>query len=207
MIRIFYRVLFVLFVLAGLRASAQSSDAAVWIVTSQHSQTTVNDEGEQIGFSFEDSTGYGVSFNHFWTEHFSTEAALQKYVGTLNGTSAPLPTIELGELDITSLTVIGEWHFRRGSRFSPYLGAGLAFISGEFDIAENLAEPGEESVDVESELTWTAAAGANVRLTNVLSLTGALEFIPWDAREEDGLLEEAVEVDPLTLSVGLRFSF
>jgi outer membrane protein W len=208
MTRILYRVLFVLFLFAGLRSSAQtSSDVAVWIVDSKLSSSTVVDDGDELKFDFEESAGYGLSFNHFWTDRFSTELALQKYGADMTISSLGV-SLEVGELSITSLTAIGEWHFNRGGRFSPYVGGGIAHIGGDFEFADNVLEPGDDGdVDLKADITWTAAAGANVNLTPHLSLTGELKYIPWSAREENDLLEDAIEVDPVTFAAGLRWRF
>lgn len=206
MIRIFYRVLFVLFILAGaLRGAAQtSSDVAVWLVDSELAESTVIDDGDELAFDFEESAGYGISFNHFWTSRFSTEFALQKYGADMTLTPAGEASIGVGELNVTSLTAMAQWHFNRDGRFSPYVGGGAAHIGGRFDVADPL-DP--EDVDLESELTWTAAFGANVRLTEHLSLAGEMKYIPWNAKEEGGLSEDAVKVDPATFAAGVRWRF
>lgn len=201
MIRIFYRVLFVLFILSGLRVAAQSSDVALWIVDSELSTSTIVDEGESIEVDFDEQAGYGFSFNRHWMGHFSTELALQKYAADMS-----VGIFEAGELRITSVTAMGQWHFNRDGRFAPYVGGGLAFISGEFEIASAL-DPDAETLDLESEFTWAAAVGANVRLTDHFALTGEMKYVPWDAREEGDVLDEAVEVDPVTFAAGVRFRF
>lgn len=208
MTRIFYRVLFLLFLFAGLRSFAQTSaDVAIWIVDSELSSSTIVDDGDEIEFDFEESAGYGLSFNYFWTDHFSTELALQKYDADMTISSLGT-SFEAGELSITSLSAIGEWHFNRDGRFSPYVGGGIARIGGDFEFAEDILEPGEDNdVELKADLTWTAAAGVNVNLTPHLSLTGEMKYIPWDAREEDDLLEDAIEVDPVTFAAGVRWRF
>ncbi|HYC93694.1 MAG TPA: OmpW family outer membrane protein [Thermoanaerobaculia bacterium] len=209
MIRIFYRVLFVMFILAGLRAAAQSStDVALWLVDSELTSSSVVDEGDVIEFDFDEEVGYGLSFNHFWTNAFSTELALQKYSADMTIGSNLGPAFIAGELRVTTVTAMAQWHFNRDGRFSPYVGGGIARVGGDFEFASGLLEPGdEESVEMESETTWTAAVGANVRLTEHLALTGEMKGIPWDAREEGGLPEDEIAVDPVTFAVGVRFRF
>lgn len=203
-----YRLLFVLFVLAGsLRMFAQSNEIAVTFVSPRLADSTVVDDGDSIDFEFEESLGYGFSFNRFWTQAFSTELALQKYDADLRlGDSLGGPMFEVGQLDVTSLTATGQWHFNRAGRFSPYVGAGIAHLSGELELRD-IVEPATQTVDLESELTWTASAGANVRLTESIALTGELKYSPWNANEENAAPEDAVEVNPLALSAGVRFRF
>ena len=204
-----YRLLFVLFALAGsLRMSAQqSSDVSLWIVDSEMSDSTVVEDGDRINFEFDESVGYGLAFNHFWTSAFSTELAIQKYSADLSLGLDGGPRFRAGEFDVTSITAMAQVHFLRDRLFSPYIGGGIARISGEFEPSDLVDEPDAENVDLESEVTWTAAAGVNVRLSEHFALTGEIKFIPWDAVEENGVPEEGVEVDPATVSGGVRFRF
>jgi outer membrane protein W len=198
-----------MFILAGLRAAAQSStDVALWLVDSEFTSSSVVDEGDVIEFDFDEEVGYGLSFNHYWTNSFSTELALQKYSADMTIGSDFGPTFTAGELRVTTVTAMAQWHFNRDGRFSPYIGGGIARVGGDFEFASDILEPGDESsVDLESETTWTAAVGANVRLTDRIALTGEMKGIPWDAREEGGILGDAIEVDPITFAVGVRFRF
>lgn len=205
-----YRLIFLLFVVAGsLRTFAQTpaSDVGVWIVDSELEGTTINDiEGEDVTFDFEESVGYGLSFNHYWTGAFSTEVALQKYGADLTvdleGAPAEFP---VGELDITSFTAMGQFHFNRTGRFAPYVGAGAAWISGDFDPAVDV-EP-DEVLELESELTWTAAAGAHFNITERFAIAGEIKYLSWEAIEEGGSEEDAITVDPLTFALGVKVRF
>jgi outer membrane protein W len=199
-----------LFVVAPLSSFAQSrTDVGVFAVSPSFSESTFVDEGETVKIAFEEKIGYGLSINHFWTDRFSTELALQKLDADLNLSAEGLPvTINAGKLDAQSVTALGEWHFRRDARFSPYVGAGLARISGDFKLNESLLEPGDAAkVDLESETTWSAAAGANIRLTDRLAIGLELKYIPWSPTEKGGIAEDAIDVNPLTFSTGLRFRF
>ena len=121
-----YRILFLLFVIAGgIRLSAQTSDAGVWIVGSRLEETSVVEDNDDITIDFDEDIGWGISFNHFWTERFSTEIAAQKFGGDM---TVGISSIEgelnftAGELDATSLTALAQLHFRRATRFAPYVG-------------------------------------------------------------------------------------
>jgi len=203
MIRVFYRVLFVLFVIAGaLRSSAQSTDVAAWVVDSELSESTITEDGEDIAFDFDERVGWGLSLNRYWTKSFSTEVAVQKY-----GAELTVNDFKAGDLDVTSLTLMGQWHFRRDTRFSPFIGAGIARIGGEFHFVDIVDDPEPEEISLESEVTWTAAFGADINLNPHWAITGEMKFVPWDAREKGGEQIDAVEVDPATFAAGVRFRF
>jgi outer membrane protein W len=208
MTRYFHRVLFALFIVAAtLPSSAQSNDVALWIVDAELAQSTVVEEGDAIEFDFEEQTGYGISYNRFWTERFSTELALQKYDALMTFDADFIPTLVAGKMRITTLTAMAQWHFNRDGRFSPYVGAGVAHIGGDFEFGPDI-DPDTETIDLESEITGTAAVGANLHLTDHIALTGELKLIPWKARAEGDLgLAEAIDVYPATFAAGMRFRF
>lgn len=180
------------------QSATSSTDVGVFIVNSSFSDTTFVDGTDKVKVEFSEKVGYGVSVNHFWTDQFSTELALQKISADLNLSTEGVPvTINAGKIDAQSVTALGEWHFRRDARFSPYLGAGVARISGEFKLNDALLEPGDPSkVDLESETTWSAAAGANIRMTDRLSLGLELKYIPGARRRRAG--------SPPTASTSIR---
>lgn len=205
-----YRILFLLFVIAGgIRLSAQTSDAGVWIVGSRLEETSVVEDNDDITIDFDEDIGWGISFNHFWTERFSTEIAAQKFGGDM---TVGISSIEgelnftAGELDATSLTALAQLHFRRATRFAPYVGAGLAHVWGEFDPVPDV-EPVDETFDLEAETTWAAAVGANVRITERIFFVGEMKYIPWEALAEDDEDSERLDVNPLTFSAGVKVRF
>lgn len=215
MIRTFYRVLFLLFVFAGcLRLSAQvitsgltpQSDVAVWTVGSFIADTTLTDEeGDTLDILFEEEPGLGISVNHFWTDRFSTELSLMTFRAEMSVSSPLLPELELGELEGRTVTAMAQWHFRRGARVEPYLAGGVAHITGTFDPVDDEENLGD--IDLESNVTWAAAAGLNIRLTDHIGLCFEAKRVPWNAVEEGGSAEDAIDIDPMLYGSGVRFRF
>ena len=206
-----YRILFLLFIVAGsIRLSAQtpSSDFGAWVVGSDLKETTLTEDGDDITVGFDKENGFGFSFNHFWTENVSTEIAAQTFHGRMTITSdfgaGPLK-FDVGNLDAIALSALAQYHFNRAGRFSPYVGGGIARLSGDFEAFDD--PDGVESFDLESELAWTAAAGANVRITENLFLAADLKFIPWSAVAEGEPESESLDIDPLLLSFGMKVRF
>jgi outer membrane protein W len=210
MIRNIYRILFLLFVVAGsIRLSAQTSDVGVWIVDSELDETTVVDDGDEITLDFDEELGFGISFNHFWTERFSTEFAAQTFGGDM---IIDVDAIEqdlnftAGELNATSLTALAQLHFRRATRFAPYIGAGVAHVWGEFDPVDDIDEE-TDAVDLESKTTWAAAVGANIRITERVFFVGEMKYIPWEAIIEGDEDRERLDVNPVTFAAGVKVRF
>jgi outer membrane protein W len=216
MLRIFYRVLFLLFVIAGLRLSAQvsvppqsrPSEVALWTVGSFMADTQLTDEeGDYLDVFFEEEPGLGVSFNHYWTDHFSTEVSLMTFRADLSVGSALIQEpVRIGELDGRAVTAMAQWHFRQGARVMPYLAGGIAHIGGTFDPVDDEETDGG-SIDLESNVTWTAAAGLDIRLTDHFLLCLEAKRVPWNAVEEGGSVEDAIDIDPMLYGSGVRFRF
>ena len=181
-----------------------TSDAAVWITDSEFNDPSITDEDGTVKFEFDENTGYGVSFNHFWVSSFSTEFAYHKFGADMDASLDGGPRFPLGEVDASSLTGIAQWHFRRASRFSPYVGAGAAYMSGSFDPAD--AED-DENFDFDDELTWVANVGANIGLTEHLAIALDAKFINWEPKAEGDTAADRVDISPALLSAGLRYRF
>ena len=208
MIQRIYRILFVLFIAAGsARVSAQqtpASEVGVWLVVSEFEAVAIQDEDGNVDLDFDSDTGYGISFNRYWTERFSTELSLQKFSAEITAEFEG-NEFDVGELDATAITAMAQWHFNRAGRFSPYLGGGITKLTGDIE-PRNVDEP-VESVDLESELSWTAAAGANIRLNDRFSLVGEFKYTPWSAVVEDDPDDESLDIDPLVFAAGVKFRF
>ena len=193
-----YRIIFLLFVVAGairLSAQAPSSEVGLWIE-------------EDISSDFGGDQGYGVSFNHYWTENFSTELSAQRFnadttlvtegwVGICGFGPVELPDVIVfhgsTQIEVTAVTAMGQLHFNRAGRVAPYVGAGVARLSGD--------------AGVDSDITWAASAGLDVRMTDRLFLTGELKFVPWSAIAEDTVDSERADIDPLIAAVGVKVRF
>jgi outer membrane protein W len=204
-----YRAVFVLFVLAfSLRMFAQS-EVGISINSSEFEESTVvDDDGESVTFDFDEGIGLGLTFNKYWTRSFSTEFAVQTFSGEMSIGETGSPAFVVGELNGAAISGMGQFHFNRAGRFSPYVGGGIAFVGGEFEFADDLGlDPDDETTfDLETEATWLAGVGVDVKLTERVLLNGDLRYMPWSAQPEDSeALEDRLDVDPMVISVGVKF--
>lgn len=214
MIQRFYRILFLLFIVAGAsRTFAQTSpanEAGIWISRPQFENDAVSGiEGDRVTFEFDEGTGYGISFNHYWTDRFSTELAYQTMSADISVGLEGFPDlIETGSVDARALTAVAQLHFLRAGRFSPYIGAGVARMTGEFDPLNDPEFPEDgRPVDLESDLTWVANAGFDIALTNNIAIAADAKFISWEAMEDGDPEDVALDVNPLVISAGVKVRF
>src|SRR5688500_8812109 len=99
----------VVVLLVALPLGAQSNEVGLWYAMSQVGDTNVEDSS----VNFDDGDGFGVSFNHFWTNKLSTEVSAVHLhsdgVIALDGAN----TFDIGELVLTPVTATVQWHFGR----------------------------------------------------------------------------------------------
>lgn len=190
--------------LLPLSASAQSNELGLFISTSQFENSELSDGIDTVDVEFDEDMGYGVSYNRFWTPSFSTEFAYQRLGADLTLSFEDI-TEQAGDLDLDILTATGQFHFAKGSMFSPYIGGGAAYVSGE---AGFIDEDEIESADLESEINWLANAGLNIGLTPGFAIFVDGKYVMYEARGEDDPSDEgALDINPLIVSAGVKLRF
>ncbi|HYK01156.1 MAG TPA: OmpW family outer membrane protein [Thermoanaerobaculia bacterium] len=192
-----------LFASSSSLSAQATSDVAVWVTGSKFEDPSLFEEDEIVSFEFDEKVGYGVSFNHFWTRAFSTEFAYHTFGADLDVGIDGGPRLNVGEVDASSLTGVAQWHFRRATRFSPYVGAGLAYIQGEFKGGEEVGE----SFSFEPDVEGVVNAGANIAITDSLAVGVDVKHIAWMPKAEDDEEAERLDVSPILVSAGLRYRF
>lgn len=189
-----------------LFAQNPSWEIGGWLLMPKLKDTTLVDPDGDVSIQFDEQGGGGLSLNHFWTDSFSTELSNQLYPADMKiGIEGVPGTFDVGNLEITSTALIGQFHFQRSNRLSPYLGAGIAHLSGKFDPADDVTP--EENFDLESKTTWTASAGADVTLPHHIALAAEVRYTPWSAQAKDDPSSDAIDLDPLTVGVAVKYRF
>ena len=193
----------VVMLLFAFSMNAQAGEIGLWIATSQVGETLV-DESE---ISFDNGEGFGISFNHFWTPNLSTEFAATplKHDGTIE--VGEFPTFDLGSLDIIPVTATAQWHFARGGRFSPYVGAGISYVMADDIESDDLRSIGVDKVEVDSKVGWLAQAGIDIGLSERFAVAVDAKYIPYSPESTDPADPEPVklDLDPLVISAGVKF--
>jgi outer membrane protein W len=189
--------------LLPLTAAAQMNDLGVFISTSQFDDTEIEDAGDIFDVEFDEDMGYGVLYNRYWTNAFSTEFAYQKLGADLTVSFEDIAA-DAGDLDLDILSATAQLHFMRNGFLSPYIGGGVAYISGQ---AGSIDEEELEDVDLESEIEFLANAGVNLGIGQGFAVFLDGKYILYEARGEGDAEDEALEINPLVLSGGIKFRF
>jgi outer membrane protein W len=202
-IRRFNIIVLSLVVLVSLSASAQNNELGVFISTSQFEDNEVDEAGDIFDAEFDEDMGVGVMYNRFWFGGFSTELAYQRLGADLT-LSLDDVSGDVAELDLDVLSATAQLHFARGGMISPYIGGGLAYVSGE---AGAIDEDELESENLENEVEFLVNAGLNVGLGRSFGVFLDGKYIMYEARGEGDSDGEALDINPLIISGGIKFKF
>jgi opacity protein-like surface antigen len=190
-------------ILLPLTAAAQSNELGVFISTSQFDDSELTDGIDTVDVEFDEDMGYGVLYNRFWFGGFSTEFAYQRLGADLTLSFEDIAA-DAGDLDLDILSGTAQFHFARGGVISPYIGGGVAYISGE---AGAIDEDELDSVDLENEVEFLANAGLNLNLGRSFGLFLDGKYILYEARGEGDSEDDALDINPLIISGGVKFRF
>jgi outer membrane protein W len=179
------------------------NELGVFISTTQLEDSELNEAGDLFDVEFEEDMGVGILYNRFWTNGFSTELAYQRLGADLT-ISADDFSEEIGSLDLDVLSATAQLHFARNSMLSPYIGGGVAYISGEAGSIDG-DELDEETLENEVELL--ANAGINLGLGRSLIVFLDGKYVMYEARGEGDSDGEAIDLNPLIISGGLKWRF
>lgn len=196
-------IVFAALLLFPLAAAAQNNEIGVFISTSQFDDGEIEDAGDVFDAEFDEDMGYGVSYNRFWFGGFSTEFAYQKLGADLT-VSLEDVAADAGELNLDILTATAQLHFARGSTLSPYIGGGVAYVSGD---AGSIDEDELGNTDLESEVEFLANAGLDLNLGRSFGIFVDGKYILYEARGEGDSDGEALDINPLIISGGIKFRF
>jgi opacity protein-like surface antigen len=188
--------------LLPLTAAAQSNELGVFISTSQFDDSEITGDFGDTDVEFDEDMGYGVLYNRFWFGGFSTEFAYQRLGADL--TLLFDDVVEgSAELDLDILSATAQLHFARGGMLSPYIGGGVAYISGE---AGSIDADELEAADLENEVEFLANAGLNLGFQSFAIFVDG-KYVLYEARGEGDSDDDALEINPLIISAGVKFRF
>jgi opacity protein-like surface antigen len=190
--------------LLPLSAFAQSNNEfGVFISTSQFENSEFTDGIDTIDVDFDEDMGYGILYNRFWTNSFSTEFAYQRLGADLTASLGNISE-EAGDLDLDILSATAQFHFARGSLLSPYIGGGAAYVSGE---AGAIDEDEIGNADLENDVDFLVNAGLNLNLGQRFSIFLDGKYVMYEARGEGDPDDEALDINPLIISAGIKLRF
>ena len=105
----------------------------------------------------DDDFTYGLRYGYHFTDQFAIEASIgESPTSVKNVTGGDI------DLDLTMIDVDAVWNFRNGTRFTPYVFAGVGYAFADLD-RPILGTVGVTPVSIKDDDGFTANAGVGVR--------------------------------------------
>ena len=183
----------------ALPLAAQSNDIGLWFSTAQMKDTS--------GFTFDDAKGDGISFNHFWRGPLSTEFTIHSLSSKAGVDIAGTRALSAGKLKLRPITANVQWHLLRGTMFSPYFGAGIAYVTRSDLSSSDLDLAGIGSVKIGNKATWDANAGLNIGLGRSFAVAVDGKYIAYEPEAKANGNSEKLKLNPLVISAGVKLRF
>ena len=188
-------------------AWAQSNEIGFGVGIARYEAADFDDE---LGFTveFEDEKSIEAHYTRHWTPNFGTEFGIQRLIGAAEATDGEISQ-GIGDVNLTVLSAIAQWRFNPSSNIVPYIGGGIATTGGELDIDDDLEDPEEGAVDVdfENETNFILNAGVEFRVSPAVGVSFDTRYTPFNAKGEDDPLDPGIDVNPLSVMLGVRFHF
>jgi outer membrane protein len=155
-----------------------------------------------------------LDISYFFTSNFAAELILGVTPHDIGGTG--LLQGELGDAWLLPPILLAQYHFNPGSKFKPYVGAGVNYTiffnqddSGAFLPNAGLTVSG---IDLDNSFGWALQAGVDIHLRNNMYLNIDVKklWLETDAtvRTTAGTTIRAdVDIDPWIFGIGLGWKF
>jgi outer membrane protein W len=189
--------------LTTFSAFAQSNDVGVWAGRSTVGRTPTG--GSEIRFDGGDA--FGVSFTHFFSNHYAGEVAAfnLRHEGTIR--VAGVDALDIGRLTMTPIVLTLQWHAEHTHRFDPYAGGGLAWVRSSSIHSADLDSAGIGRVSVKSRTGWTAVVGASYAFMKPVAIAGEARFIGYHPSSGPSDARVTLNLSPVIYSLGVRWRF
>jgi outer membrane protein W len=216
------RILVFLAVLAlpvSLLAQSQQNQFTLFLNHATFHTTSVDDPdtGTTLKVRFDAKTGYGASYDRFFSPNVSAQFVAQRIRGDARIVlEAPVAAASfsegIGTLDLNAFDAALHWHFGApGATIRPYVGAGLASVRGaKLHVPADFTDSGQaEDFSFDDKITWVADAGIDWRIARSADLTLTAKYMPYSTGvgAEPGDPLQRLKLDPLTFAAGVSWRF
>jgi outer membrane protein W len=199
--------LMVLLACFSMPLSAQTA-VTVWLSSQQ------NGGGDAFPASRPDATiefaagsGFGVSVNRMFGRKLSGELSLFRLTSDAALEAAGVDFVSLGEVELTPLMAMLQYHFRPDAPLDVYVGAGAAYVViADLDSADLRAD-GLAPLELDEEVTAVFGGGVTWSFSQRWGASLDARYLPLTLHAH-GVGEMAqAGMDPLLVSAGLRLRF
>lgn len=180
---------------------------AVWVDPTNSG--SFKDLADPADIDFDGTIGYGLAANIFFGDHISAEFAASRV--------DPDTTIRRhavssagGNLRMTPLTAVLQWHFAPNGFIDPYIGAGAAYVL--FDNSGDNSISGINDIDIKDDAGFAVNAGLGIRLGSRWGINGDVKYVPLESNATavvatGGTTQGRFNISPIIVSAGLQLRF
>jgi outer membrane protein W len=193
------RTTILLLLLLATPAFAQVN-TLTFFATGQHNggdTPFAGDPGESLMVHFENGRGFGASYARAIRDRWSIEAAVFRTTSDVRIFERTAGSFDAGELDLTSLIGMIRAHTHRDGPFDVWAGAGVAHV-----IASDVSD-----VPVDNESTLAIGAGVAWDFSPRAGITLDARYLPLTLTGQTDNGDVEADINPLLVSIGLRFRF
>lgn len=185
-------------------ASAQTNSVTFSILQPRFSSASARIDGDSMPISFRSRSGFRLGFaRSLGRAAFDVDVARMSTPASI---ATPGGSFGVGTLTLTPISATVSVH-GGNDRFTPYIGAGAAYVmTGDLQ-SSDLAAQGLGRVTVDNDLTYLLNAGLGIAVTPAVSVNLDARYMPVNvaARFDDGRAQ--VKFNALTFGAGLRWRF
>lgn len=147
----------------------------------------------------DDDVSYGIRYGYNFTNAWGIEASLGRAATSVTG----VPGADI-DLDLTTLDVNGVYHLNYGTRFVPYVTAGVGYASADLDRPiVGLVNGRAVAIDDDEGFTANAGIGAKYFVSDSFLLRLEAKYRYLDAVVDRN--EDSLNTFETTLGFGWRF--
>ncbi len=168
-----------------------------------------------LDIDFDSEIGVGLGLNVFLSNRISAEfaASVVEPEVALRSNNPLIPALSGGALEMIPITGTLQFHFAPDARFSPYIGAGVAYVLfDELNDSSDLDSVKINAIDFDDDAGFVANAGFNFDITPRFALNFDAKYVPVNSAATAVFASGPgtnfeIEINPLILSAGLGFQF
>lgn len=198
----------------------KSSNLGLGDITDEENVVVATDADVNV----DDAIGFGFNITYMVTDNFGIELlAAYPFTHDIDLCLTPVGSsrgcVGFGETDHLPPTLSAQWHFMPGSRFQPYVGAGINWTmfssekltSDAVDLLESLgvASP---AIKLDDSVGFAAQVGADFFFGEKWLINADIRYIEIQSDLDvcgDGVCEPAgkVKIDPMVFSIMIGYKF
>jgi outer membrane protein W len=196
--------------LAAADRSFELTGWASWVDTNSTNTFNSTSSNQPFNLNFHGKLGYGAGANIFFGHNISTEFSVVQVRPKTTFVSTSGGTLVGGNLRMTPITAIMQFHFAPSGFIDPYIGAGAAYVL--FDNVNGPGSIGVSNINFKDDVGLALNAGVGFVIAGNLAITADGKYVPLKSSATAVYVTgpnttQRIKINPVMFSAGLTFRF